>query len=206
MRICRSSSGYVDVLRHKENLLKSLVKLFWLVHCSTQPTNMLSALRSAGVLRQLGRRVNVAGLRAMSTVEPADEIAELIHRSRVAQAYIEKYSQEQVDDLITAMVYAVSKDDVADKIAQHAVDETHLGNYNGKYLKIHRKTRATLLDIIDDKSVGIIEEDKEREIVKVCWVYWLLALLVPARHVPVVSHADCQTYRCDWCPFTINQP
>ncbi len=55
------------------------------------------------------------------------------------------------------MVYAVAKEDVAKHIAQHTVDETRLGNYDGKYLKIYRKTRATLMDIIDDKSVGVIE-------------------------------------------------
>jgi hypothetical protein len=41
------------------------------------------------------------------------------------------------------------------------VDETQLGNYEG-HLKIFRKTRATLMDIIDDKSVGVIEEDPVR--------------------------------------------
>ena len=47
-------------------------------------------------------------------------------------------------------------------IARHTVEETQLGNYEGKYLKIFRKTRATLMDIIDDKSVGVIEEDPRR--------------------------------------------
>ena len=74
----------------------------------------------------------------------------------------------QVDDLITAMVYAVAREDTAKKLAQLTVDETRLGNYDGKFLKIFRKTRATLQDIIDDKSVGIIEEIPERQIVKVC--------------------------------------
>ena len=86
------------------------------------------------------------------------EVAALIARSRAAQAEIEHYTQEQVDDLITAMVYSVCQEDTAKMIAQHTVDETQLGNYDGKFLKIHRKTRAALQDIIDDKSVGVIEE------------------------------------------------
>src|SRR3546814_13551006 len=76
------------------------------------------------------------------------------------------YTQEQVDQLITAMVWAVAKPGVAEKIARFTVDETQLGNYEGKFLKISRKTRATLYDIINDKSVGVIEEDPERNIVK----------------------------------------
>ena len=89
----------------------------------------------------------------------AEEIAELIARSRAAQAKIANYTQAQVDALIRAMVWAVAKPDVAEMIARHTVEETQLGNYEGKYLKIFRKTRATLMDIIDDKSVGVIEED-----------------------------------------------
>ena len=87
----------------------------------------------------------------------ADEVARLIARSRAAQQQIEHYTQEQVDDLIRAMVWAVAKPGVAEEIAQFTVDETQLGNYDGKFLKIQRKTRATLMDIIDDQSVGVLE-------------------------------------------------
>src|SRR3546814_2583763 len=61
------------------------------------------------------------------------------------------------------MVWAVAKPGVAEKIARFTVDETQLGNYEGKFLKISRKTRATLYDIINDKSVGVIEEDPRSE-------------------------------------------
>ena len=96
-----------------------------------------------------------------------EEIEVLINRSREAQKQIENYTQEQVDELIRAMVWSVAKPGMAEEIAQFTVDETQLGNYDGKFLKIQRKTRATLMDIIDDKSVGILEEDSERAIVKI---------------------------------------
>ena len=95
------------------------------------------------------------------------EIAALIARSRAAQAQIADYTQEQVDRLIRGMVWAVAKESTAEKIAQQTVEETQLGNYDGKYLKIFRKTRATLMDIINDKSVGVIEEDPVRKLVKI---------------------------------------
>ena len=82
------------------------------------------------------------------SMTPEDEIATLIKRSREAQKQIENYTQDQVNELITAMVYAVAKDDRAEEIAQFTVDETQLGNYDGKFLKIHRKTRATLMDCL----------------------------------------------------------
>src|SRR5207244_4460950 len=97
--------------------------------------------------------------------EAAAEIAALIARARKAQAEIEHASQERVDELIRAMVWAVAKPGTAEEIARHTVEETQLGNYDGKFLKISRKTRAALMDILHDRSVGVIEEYPEREIV-----------------------------------------
>ena len=98
------------------------------------------------------------------TAAAAAEIAGLMTRARKAQAEIEHASQERVDELIRAMVWSVARPGVAEDIARHTVEETQLGNYDGKYLKIFRKTRAALMDIIHDKSVGVIEEFPEREI------------------------------------------
>ncbi|MEO8722983.1 MAG: aldehyde dehydrogenase family protein [Sphingobium sp.] len=119
-----------------------------------------------------------------------EEIAVLVARSRAAQAQIEHYTQQQVDDLIRAMVWAVAKPGVSEKIAQHTVDETQLGNYDGKFLKISRKTRATLMDIIDDKSVGVIEEDKARNIVKIAKPVGVIGALSPSTNpeaTPVIK-------------------
>ena len=119
-----------------------------------------------------------------------DEIAALVARSRAAQAQIENYTQEQVDELIRAMVWSVAREDVAKKIAQFTVDETQLGNYDGKYLKIFRKTRATLMDIIDDKSVGVIEEDRERNLVKIAKPVGVIGALSPSTNpeaTPVIK-------------------
>tara|TARA_R110000772_G_scaffold28740_6_gene72254 strand:+ start:2401 stop:3819 length:1419 start_codon:yes stop_codon:yes gene_type:complete len=128
------------------------------------------------------------------TTNPQDpiveEVAELVARSRAAQQQIENYTQEQVDELIRAMVWAVAEESVAEKIAQHTVDETQLGNYDGKYLKIFRKTRATLFDIIDDKSVGVIEEDLERNFVKIAKPVGVIGALSPSTNpeaTPVIK-------------------
>jgi sulfoacetaldehyde dehydrogenase len=114
----------------------------------------------------------------------------IIARSKAAQAQIEHYTQEQVDTLITAMVWSVCRPGVAEKIAQFTLDETQLGNYEGKLLKITRKTRATLMDIINDKSVGIIEEDKERNIIKIAKPMGVVGALIPCTNpeaTPVIK-------------------
>lgn len=121
---------------------------------------------------------------------PQETIAQLVARSRAAQAEIEGYSQEQVDELIRGMVWAVARPGVAEEIAQFTVDETELGNYDGKFLKIQRKTRATLMDIIDDKSVGVLEEDAERSLVKIAKPMGVIGALAPSTNpeaTPVIK-------------------
>ena len=123
-------------------------------------------------------------------LSPKEEIRGLVERSRVAQKEIENYTQEQVDELIRAMVWSVARPGVAEEIAQFTLDETQLGNYEGKFLKIQRKTRATLMDIIDDKSVGILEEDPERAIVKIAKPMGVIGALAPSTNpeaTPVIK-------------------
>jgi sulfoacetaldehyde dehydrogenase len=132
----------------------------------------------------------MASVLKMDQSSDASEIAALVARSRAAQSQIENYTQDQVNALIRAMVWAVAKPGVAEKIAQHTVDETQLGNYEGKYLKIFRKTRATLMDIIDDVSVGVIEEDRARNIVKIAKPVGVIGALAPSTNpeaTPVIK-------------------
>ncbi len=114
----------------------------------------------------------------------------LMQRARDAQAKIANYTQEQVDELIKTAVWSCARPDRAEKIAQFTIDETQLGDYDGKYLKIFRKTRATLMDIIDDKSVGVIEEDAERNIVKIAKPVGVIGALAPTTNpeaTPVIK-------------------
>ena len=120
----------------------------------------------------------------------AAEVADLVARSRAAQAQIENYTQEQVDRLIRGMVYAVSKPGMDEEIARETVEETQLGNYEGKFKKISVKTRATLMDIIHDKSVGVIEEMPERNIVKIAKPVGVIGALSPSTNpeaTPVIK-------------------
>jgi sulfoacetaldehyde dehydrogenase len=122
--------------------------------------------------------------------EAAADIAALVARSRAAQAQIEHYTQDQVDELIRAMVWSVARPGVAEEIARLTVEETRLGNYDGKYLKIFRKTRAALMDIIDDKSVGVIEDYPEREIVVIAKPVGVIGALSPSTNpeaTPVIK-------------------
>ena len=121
---------------------------------------------------------------------PAEAIAAIIQRARVAQAQIENYTQEQVDALIRAMVWSCAQPGVAEEITQFKLDETELGDWDGTYAKIAVKTRATLMDILPDKSVGIIEEDKERNIIKIAKPVGVIGALSPSTNpeaTPVIK-------------------
>ena len=118
------------------------------------------------------------------------QVAAMMTRARAAQQEIANYTQEQVDELITAMVWAVAREDRSEEIARFTMEETRLGNYEGKYLKIHRKTRATLMDILGDRSVGVIEEDRERNIVKIAKPVGVIGALSPSTNpeaTPVIK-------------------
>ncbi|GAB3110170.1 aldehyde dehydrogenase family protein [Aestuariicella hydrocarbonica] len=126
----------------------------------------------------------------IADTDDAREIAAMITRARAAQAQIENYTQQQVDELITAMVWSCCQPGVAEHLAQHTLDETQLGDYNGKFAKISVKTRAALMDIIDDKSVGVIEEDAERNIIKIAKPVGVIGALSPSTNpeaTPVIK-------------------
>ena len=130
-----------------------------------------------------------SGANVFDTSE-AQQIHEMMLRARAAQAQIEHYTQEQVDELIKALVWSCSQPGVAEEIATHTLEETQLGNYDGKFLKISVKCRAALMDIIDDKSVGIIEEDKERNIIKIAKPIGVIGALSPSTNpeaTPVIK-------------------
>ena len=122
--------------------------------------------------------------------EAAAEIAALVERSRAAQREIEHYSQEQVDALIRAMVWSVARPGVAEEIARFTIEETQLGNYEGKYLKIFRKTRAALMDIWTTSRSACIEEYPERNIVVIAKPVGVIGALSPSTNpeaTPVIK-------------------
>ncbi|MGI9300377.1 MAG: aldehyde dehydrogenase family protein [Luminiphilus sp.] len=127
---------------------------------------------------------------AVNLTSEAADVEVLIQRARVAQAAIADYTQAQVDELIKAMVWSCAQPGVAEVLAQQTLDETQLGDYNGKFAKISVKTRAALMDILPDKSVGVIEEDLERNIIKICKPIGVIGALSPSTNpeaTPVIK-------------------
>ena len=114
-----------------------------------------------------------------SKTQAAEYVGGLIQRARAAQQQIEDYSQEQIDALVTAIAWAGVKTENAEKISTIAIEESRLGNYESKYGKLQKKIRGTLRDIKDVKSVGVIEEDHGKGLLKIAKPIGVIGAIVP---------------------------
>lgn len=106
-------------------------------------------------------------------------IEDLIRRAKQAQEAIEGYSQEQVDELTTAVAWSVVRQERAEALAKLAVDEGGFGNYSDKVTKIRNRIMGTLADIANVKTVGIVEEIPEKGLIKIAKPVGVVAALIP---------------------------
>ena len=118
-------------------------------------------------------------------------INEYIERARDAQTEYEKFTQEQVDEVVKTIGKAVF--DNAEELAELAVEETGMGNYNDKVLKNKNKARMIWNDLRDKKSVGIIERDKKTGITKIAKPMGVVAAISPVTNPAVtpMGNAMC---------------
>jgi sulfoacetaldehyde dehydrogenase len=104
-------------------------------------------------------------------------VAEVVARAREAQRAYESYTQEQVDAVVTAVAWAGYSN--AESLAELAVQETGLGNYEDKVRKNRRKTFGTLRDLKHARSVGVIDEDRARGITEIAKPVGVVAASTP---------------------------
>jgi len=114
-----------------------------------------------------------------NTESGADEIAVYIQKARIAQEKIADYTQDQVDELVTAACWAIVREDRAKELAKLAVDEGGFGNYNDKVSKIRNRCMGTLRDMQAVKTVGIVEEISEKGLIKIAKPVGVIAALIP---------------------------
>lgn len=115
----------------------------------------------------------------MSQTTSHPEIDELIARARRAQQQIADYDQQQVDDLVTAVAWAVVRKDRAEELARLAVDEAGFGTYDDKVTKIMKRVTGVLADIHGVRTVGVVEESPDRGLTKLAKPVGVVAALIP---------------------------
>ena len=109
----------------------------------------------------------------------AAQVATVVGRARAAARAIESYTQEQVDELVTAVAWAVVRKDHADALARRAVDEGGFGNYADKMAKISRRVTGVLADMTGLRTVGVVEELPSAGLVKIAKPVGVVAALIP---------------------------
>jgi len=107
-------------------------------------------------------------------------ISQLVARARAAQAAFGQADQAEVDEAVTALAWAIYRPDRARDLAERAVTETGLGNVADKIIKKQRKTFGTLRDLLRARSVGVIEEDTAKGIIKIAKPVGVVAAITPA--------------------------
>jgi sulfoacetaldehyde dehydrogenase len=111
---------------------------------------------------------------------PKEIIADLVNRGRRAMVTFENADQAIVDEAVTALAWAIYEPSRAKELAEMAVIDTGLGDVNSKIIKNTRKTFGTLRDLMRVHSVGIIEEDVAKGIVKYAKPVGVVAAIAPS--------------------------
>lgn len=116
-------------------------------------------------------------------------IAAMIRRARAAQAQFESWDQERVDEVVTAVAWAIYEPTRARSLAETSVRDTGLGNVDDKVIKNRRKTLGTLRDLIGAPSVGVIAEDPELGITEYAKPVGVVAAVCPSTN-PAATPAN----------------
>jgi sulfoacetaldehyde dehydrogenase len=112
---------------------------------------------------------------------PAHEIAaDLMRRARIAQRDFAEADQARVDEAVRAIAWSLYKPEHAKELAELAVEDTGLGNVPDKIIKKQRKTFGTLRDLLRAKTVGEIERDDKRGIVKFAKPIGVVGAITPS--------------------------
>lgn len=106
--------------------------------------------------------------------------ADLMKRARAAQEVFAQADQARTDEAVRAVAWSLYKPEHAKALAELAVKDTGLGNVPDKIIKKQRKTFGTLRDMLRAKTVGEIERDVKRGIVKFAKPIGVVGAITPS--------------------------
>jgi len=105
------------------------------------------------------------------------ETRNLVKAARRAQDALQEFTQAQTDTIVNAIRHAGEAN--ACRLAQMAVSETGMGNYEDKCFKNFFASRYVFEYIQEMKTVGIIREDKANRIWEIAEPVGVIAGIVP---------------------------
>jgi len=109
----------------------------------------------------------------------SDSIQELMRKARDAQKIIEYWPQEKVDQMVAAVGWELYKEENAVACAKLAIKETKMGVYEDKLLKHRKKTLGTLRDLKGVRTVGVVDTDEAKGLMKIAKPVGVVAAVTP---------------------------
>lgn len=119
----------------------------------------------------------------------SDLIKELVLKAKKAQQEIEFWTQEQVDEMVAAVGWQAYMH--AEQCATLAFEETRMGVYKDKLVKHQKKTLGALRDLDGLKTVGLIEEDPEKGLLKFAKPVGVIGALTPVTNASATLPGNC---------------
>jgi sulfoacetaldehyde dehydrogenase len=111
---------------------------------------------------------------------PEVAVAALVARARAAQRAFETWTQERVDEAVTAAAWAIVEPGRNRALAECAVRDTGMGDVADKIAKNRRKTIGLLRDLRGAKSVGVISADPARGLIEIARPVGVVAAITPS--------------------------
>ncbi len=127
----------------------------------------------------------------MKVIGVANIIDSLVDKARRAMIDFRNENQQSVDEAVTAIAWSLYKPGNASELAELAVRDTQLGNVEDKIIKNQRKTFGTLRDLMRVRTVGIIEEDVARGMVKYAKPVGVVGAVTPSTNPAATPVNKC---------------
>ncbi|MBS4210953.1 aldehyde dehydrogenase family protein [Bacillus sp. FJAT-49825] len=105
------------------------------------------------------------------------EMLEAVRLAKEAQAKYQEFSQDQVDRIVKHVAEAAYQ--ASEKLARIAVEETGMGVTEHKKIKNELGSMGVYQSIKDEKTVGIISENKKEKITEIAYPFGVIAGIVP---------------------------
>nr|WP_312213943.1 acetaldehyde dehydrogenase (acetylating) [Clostridioides sp.] len=106
------------------------------------------------------------------------EVRTLVKRSKIAQAKLAKFDQDQINKIVKAIADATSEN--ASRLAKMANEETGFGKWEDKIVKNTFASQGVYEYIKDKKTVGIISENPKEKTIDIATPMGVVAGLIPS--------------------------
>ncbi|MCL2380362.1 MAG: aldehyde dehydrogenase family protein [Treponema sp.] len=123
-------------------------------------------------------------------MEVKDYIQSLVKRAQAAQKIAEGHDQKRVNELTAAVAWFAMKEDFRQKAGEMLVEESKMGVVASKVLKLYNKAKGVYSQMKDDISVGVVEDDPKRRIMKYVKPMGVIGAILPVTNgeaTPVVK-------------------